>query len=151
MENKDLVQTLNEKSFPPEQKWLLDISTAHFGIHQRINNLLEEVHNSPLRPELINKKLRGVALNDLWFYKSHPEANKALKAILTLFKDFLNQKLDYQNRQLALNTFLEFIKELTRDSGFKMQVDIFAEGVLDILEKNLSDDPEMIIDRKSVV
>ncbi len=145
MENKDLVQTLNEKSFPPEQKWLLDISTAHFGIHQRINNLLEEVHNSPLRPELINKKLRGVALNDLWFYKSHPEANKALKAILTLFKDFLNQKLDYQNRQLALNTFLEFIKELSSDSGFKMQVDIFAEVVLDILEKNLSDDPEMII------
>ena len=41
MENKDLVQTLNEKSFPPEQKWLLDISIAHFGIHQRINNLLE--------------------------------------------------------------------------------------------------------------
>jgi len=43
MENKDLVQTLKEKSFPPEQKWLVDISTAHFGIHQRINNLLEEL------------------------------------------------------------------------------------------------------------
>ncbi|MBU4185035.1 MAG: hypothetical protein KKC23_02320, partial [Proteobacteria bacterium] len=75
-------------------------------------NFLNEFYCFPPNLALLNEQLREIALNDIWFYKSHQEANRALKIIVNFFKDFLNKGLDYPNKERALKTLLEFVQLL---------------------------------------
>jgi len=106
-------QILEQKRiFSSEHRWFLDISSSFFGINQRTINFLNEFYSSPPNLKLLNEQLREIALNDIWFYKSRQEADKALKIIVNFFKDFLNKGLDYHNKKRALKTLLEFVQLL---------------------------------------
>ena len=98
-----------KKIFSSEHRWFLDISSSFFGIHQRAINFLNEFYCSPPNLKLLNEQLRQIALNDIWFYKSHQEADETFKIIINFFKDFLNKGLDYLNKERALIQKLIFL------------------------------------------
>ncbi|MDD3655880.1 MAG: PEP/pyruvate-binding domain-containing protein [Atribacterota bacterium] len=148
---KDTRQVVKDKNLSTEQKWLLDISSAYFGIHQRIINFLTEIYLSPLRPKFVHEKLREIALNDMWFYKSHPEASRAIKAILTLFNDMLNKELNFRDKQRVLETLFEFIRELAKDDYMEVELDFLAEEVFHILDKTLHHDKDIRIYSSSLL
>ncbi len=147
---KDTRQVRIDKNLSAEQKWLLEISSAYFGIHQRIINLLTEIHFSPLKPKLVSKQLREIALNDMWFYKSHPKASKAVRAILALFNDLLHQELNFKDKQRVLDTLFEFIRELGKDD-IKVEFGALAEKILFTLENTLLSDKEIRIYASSLL
>jgi len=85
-------QILNQKKiFSAEHRWFLELSSSFYGIHQRTINFLNEFYCSSPNLKILNEQLREIALNDVWFYESHQEADKALKIIINFFKDFLNK------------------------------------------------------------
>lgn len=142
---KNITQTAIEKNLSPENKWLLNISSSHFGINQRMGNLLTRIYHTPYRIRSIHDGLREIALNDIWFYKTHPEVNRALKAILALFGDILNKNLNKQHRWRFLNTLLEFVLELVESDDVNIEFDAFYEDIVIILENVLLNDPEIIV------
>jgi len=143
-------QILEQKRiFSPEHRWFLDISTSFFGIHQRTINFLNEFYCSPLNLKLLNEQLREIALNDIWFYKSRQKSHKALKIIINFFKDFLNKGLDYYNKERALKTLLEFIQLLYENQNSEIDFSSLITEAINILEKTLNDDEEVIIHASS--
>ena len=138
-----------KKIFSPEHRWFLDISTSFFGIHQRTINFLNEFCCSPLNLKLLNEQLREIALNDIWFYMSRQEVDKALKIIINFFKDFLDKELDCNNKERALKTLLEFVKLLYENKNAEIDFSSLITEAINILEKTLNDDEEVIIHASS--
>ena len=147
---KDNQEIAIEEKLSTEQKWLLEISSTHFGINQRIKNLLTKIHDTPHKPKLIHDGLREVALSDMWFYKAHQESKKAFQAILTLFNKLLNiEGLGKQDKWLFLNTLVEFILEIIQNDG--IGIDTLVGEILTILENTLLEDPEIRIYASSLL
>ena len=141
---KDNKEIVLENHLSTEQKWLLEITSTHFGINQRIKNLLIKIHDTPRKPKLIHDGLREISLSDMWFYKAHQESEKAFQTILTLFNKLLNiEGLDKQDKWLFLNTLIEFILEIIQNDG--IGIDTLVAEILTILENSLLDDPEIRI------
>jgi len=134
-----------KRIFSSEYSWFLELSSSFFGIHQRTTNFLNEFYCFPPNLELLNEWLREIALNDIWFYKSHQEANKALKIIIKFFRDFLNKGLDYRNKERALKTFLQFIQLLYENQPPEIDFCSIITEAINILEKNLNEDEEIMI------
>ncbi|MEA2086856.1 MAG: PEP/pyruvate-binding domain-containing protein, partial [Candidatus Caldatribacteriota bacterium] len=137
------------KIFSAEHRWFLELSSSFFGIHQRTINFLNEFYCSPPNLKLLNEQLREIALNDIWFYKSHQEADKALKIIINFFKGFLNKGLDYHDKERALKTLLEFVQLLQENQNAKIDFSPLITEAISILEKTLNDDEEIIIHASS--
>ncbi|HKK83042.1 MAG TPA: hypothetical protein VJ958_02310, partial [Atribacterota bacterium] len=114
--HSDKILSLTES----EQQWINDITVNYFGINQRVINLLKELKEVPYRQKFVNEKIREIALNDLWFYKHHPEADRAIRFIISLFKTVLQKELNYQNKKRFLDTLLEFIKGLYDENSEKI-------------------------------
>lgn len=139
-------QILDQKKFfSAEHRWFLELSSSFFGIHRRTINFLNEFYCFIPNLKLLNEQLREIALNDIWFYKSYQEADKALKIIVNFFKDFLNKGLDYHNKERALKTLLEFVQLLQENQNTEIDFSSLITEAISILEKTLNDDEEIII------
>ncbi len=148
---KDSRLVIIDKNLSKEQKWLLEISSNYFGINQRIINFLSEIHSFPLRPELVHEKLREIALNDIWFYRTHSASCRAFRAILTLFCDLLHKELNIRDKQRVFDTLFEFIQELFKNYGSKMELYVLLEKITFLLENALISDQEMNIYASSLL
>ena len=71
----------------PEEEWFLDISSSSFGIHQRAEKFLKLLYHLPGNIKILNEMLREIALNDIWFYSSCQEAERALR-IVTIKREY---------------------------------------------------------------
>jgi len=139
--NKHSILSLSES----EQNWIIGITSNHFGINQRITNLLKEFSHTPYRQETVSENIREIALNDLWFYKSIPEANRAIIFIISLFKSLLNKGLDYQNKKRFLSTLLEFIRELYDEGVEKIDYRSISNELIILLKESIYNDKELRI------
>ncbi len=142
---KSEIQITLEKELSEENKWLLNISSSHFGINQRMENLLIKIYQKPYKIKKIHDGLREIALNDIWFYKAHVEASRALKAILWLFGEQLNRDLNRQSRWRLLNTLLEFVQELTQSDDINTELNIYCEDIVTILENVLLNNSDIMV------
>src|SRR6056297_3262219 len=139
--HSDKILSLTES----EQQWINDITVNYFGINQRVINLLKELKEVPYRQKFVNEKIREIALNDLWFYKHHPEADRAIRFIISLFKTVLQKGLNYQNKKRFLDTLLEFIKGLYDEKSEKIDYDSLSENLIIFLEESINNDKELRI------
>ena len=146
----DTEKDTNKQFFPkdnlaPEDKWFLDISSSSFGIHQRAEKFFKELYCSSINIKKINEQLREIALDDIWFYKSHREAVRVLKIILNFFKKVLNIDTDYHQKERALNTLLEFLRSLYQNKANKNRFScIFIDGI-NLLEDTINKDEEIFL------
>ena len=138
-----------KKNFSAEHRWFLELSSSFFGIHRRTINFLNEFYCFIPNLKLLNEQLREIALNDIWFYKAHQEVDKALKIIINFFKDFLDKELDCNNKERALKTLLEFVQLLYENQNTEIDFSSLVTEAINILEKTLNDDEEVIIHASS--
>ncbi|HAN40798.1 MAG TPA: hypothetical protein DCQ12_02610, partial [Candidatus Cloacimonas sp.] len=68
-----------------EAEWLLSVTADHFGIHQRLSELLGEVYHPYMKPSLALKLMRKGILGDLWFLVSLADSGRALRAIFACY------------------------------------------------------------------
>jgi pyruvate, orthophosphate dikinase len=128
-----------------EQQWIIDITVNYFGINQRVVNLLKELNETPYRQEVVTEKMREIALNDLWFYRSRPEADRAIKFIISLFNIILHKGLNYQNKKRFLDTLSEFIKSLYDEKSEEINYESLGENLIIFLEDIIYTDKELKI------
>ena len=121
---------IQKDSLSLDEKWFLGISSSFFGIHQRAENFFNEFYHSSINLKTVNEQLREMALNDIWFYKSYQEADRALKIILSFFERILSIESDYFNKERPLKTLLEFLRLLCTDQNKKDNFShIIIEGI----------------------
>jgi len=141
--------TSQKNIFSSDHRWFLDNSSSYFGIHQRAVNFLNEFYSSSPNLKILNEQLREISLDDMWFYKSQPEPSKVLKIIINFFRDILNKSLDYQHKERALKTLLEFVQLLYENQNAEIDFSSLITEAINILEKTLNDDEEIIIHASS--
>jgi pyruvate, orthophosphate dikinase len=146
--NKEKERMYTDKILPLtelEKQWIMDITVNYFGINQRVVNLLKELNETPYRQEVVTEKMREIALNDLWFYKSHPEADNAIRFIISLFHTILHKGLNYQNKKRFLDTLSEFIKSLYDEKSEEIDYESISENLVIFLEDIIYIDKELKI------
>jgi len=126
----NLAATRGKIDIPPEHQWFCSLSRSHFGIHKRAEELLSEYHHPYINPELVVDLLRKLALDDLWFYISLPDHERALLVILEMFGALLRLPLPDQQQERTLQTLLEFADSLHKQKKVSREI---LDRVLDLL------------------
>ncbi|MEA2021542.1 MAG: hypothetical protein U9N08_03625, partial [Candidatus Caldatribacteriota bacterium] len=143
---KDMNKLFSPKdTLDPEEKWFLDISSSSFGIHQRAEKYFKELYCSSINIKKINEQLREIALDDIWFYKSHREAVRALKIILNFFKKVLNADTGCHHKERTLNTLLEILRSLYQDKVNKNRFSCIFIDSINLLENAINKDEEIFL------
>jgi pyruvate, orthophosphate dikinase len=119
---------------PPEHKWFIALSADHFGIHKRAEEFMLEYHHPFTNQELVVDLLRKIALDDTWFYLSHPEHEKALSIILEMFGALLSRPLPDQQQERAMLTLLEFAESIYQQKNVKPKL---LQGVVSVIRETL--------------
>lgn len=92
-----------------EALWLLDVTASHFGIHQRLRELLDEVYHPFMNPQLALNLLRKGILGDLWFFASLNESSRALQVVFDCYLH-ISEGIKQQDHRAKLSTeLLEFL------------------------------------------
>lgn len=131
----NLAVTRRKIEIPAEHQWFISLSRSHFGIHKRTEELITEYHHPYSNPELVVDLLRKIALDDLWFYLSLPEHDKALNMLLDMFGTLLRRPLPDQQQERAFQTLLEFADSLYRQ---KKSPHRFLADVIALLQDTLA-------------
>ncbi|MDD3293203.1 MAG: PEP/pyruvate-binding domain-containing protein [Geobacteraceae bacterium] len=126
----NLAATRGKIDIPAEHQWFCSLSRSHFGIHKRAEELLSEYHHPYINPELVVDLLRKLALDDLWFYISLPDHERALLVILEMFGALLRLPLPDQQQERTLQTLLEFADSLHKQKNVSREI---LDRVIDLL------------------
>lgn len=92
-----------------EAEWLLSVTADHFGIHQRLSELLDEVYHPYMNPSLALKLMRKGILGDLWFFVSLPDSGRALRAIFACYLHIADGIKDADEALILGAEVLEFL------------------------------------------
>jgi len=118
----NLAVTRSKIEIPPDHQWFQSLSGSHFGINKRAGELLNEYHHPYSNPELVVDLLRRIALDDLWFYLSLPEHERALGILADMFEDLLRLPLPDLHQERAFQTLCELADSLHRQKKYPLSV-----------------------------
>ncbi|MDD4121909.1 MAG: hypothetical protein PHE94_03310, partial [Eubacteriales bacterium] len=115
----NLIQTRDSDiEIPEEQQWFIDISRDKWGIHKRAEEFIIELNHKFVNYQYVIEVLHNISLNDLWFYNSHEESEKALTVLVHIFQDLIDSDLTEEQRELLIKTIIKFMERLVNLSEF---------------------------------
>lgn len=138
----NLAVTRGKIEIPPDHQWFLSLSRSHFGIHKRAEELLNEYHHPYSNPTLVVDLIRKLTLDDLWFYLSLSDHEKALNIILGMFDDLLRRPLPDQQQERAFQTLLELADALHRQKRCPVGI---LDQVIALLRRTFPANPHVLV------
>jgi len=126
----------------PEHQWFLSLSRSHFGIHKRAGELMNEYHHPYSNPELVVDLLRKITLDDLWFYLSLAERERAMDTLLGMFDALMGLHLPNQQQERCFQTLLEFADALYRQKKCPQSV---MDRVVTTLQSSLEGNEQVAV------
>jgi len=118
----NLAVTRAKIEIPLDHQWFQSLSGSHFGINKRACELMNEFHHPYSNPELVVDLLRRIALDDLWFYLSLPEHERALDMLAGIFEALLRLPLPDLHQERAFQTLCELADSLHRQKKYPLPV-----------------------------
>ena len=107
-----------EIEIPEEQVWFLELSANKWGIHNRTQEFITELNHKYINYQFVIDSLHNIILNDLWFYNSHQQSERALDVLIHIISDLLTADLKYSQRELLTTSLIKFIDRLTKLGDF---------------------------------
>ena len=129
----------------PEEEWFLDISSSSFGIHQRAEKFLKLLYHLPGNIKILNEMLREIALNDIWFYSSCQEAERALRIVVDFFRKVIYVNTDYHHKERILITLLEFLRLLDQNEINKNMLSRVCIYTMELIEDVMNNDENIFL------
>jgi len=105
-----------------EQLWFIDLSKSKWGIHKRAEEFIIELNHKFVNYQYVIEALHNISLNDLWFYNSHDENEKALRVLVNIFRDLIDTDLIEDQRELLIKTLIKFMERLVNLEEFPKQI-----------------------------
>lgn len=103
---------------PNQQKWLAELSLSTWGIHNRIQEFLNELNHKYRNDRHVVELLHTICLQDFWFYYSLPQSEAALSVVMDIFGSLFASVKDKDVHELLITTLLKFINHLSTQSDF---------------------------------
>lgn len=119
----NLSRTLNRVDpIPAEQQWFVELSASAWGIHKRVQEFLTELNHKFRNDRHVIELLHSICLEDIWFYRSLPDSERALKVILDIFEELLAAVRAEADRELLVTTHIQFMDRLSTQADFSRAV-----------------------------
>lgn len=132
---KNLRQTREAYTkIPDSQKWFGELSKSKWGIYKRTQSFLKELNHLYRNNEYVIESLHSICLEDLWFYNSLAESEKALNVLVEIFELLLDSPMEEKHKEQLITTLLEFIDRLSALDNFPGSVILRC---LNLIEKNI--------------
>ncbi|MBN1949066.1 MAG: hypothetical protein JW784_04940, partial [Candidatus Cloacimonetes bacterium] len=130
----NLAQTRVVKvEIPEDQQWFLSLSGNFWGIHKRAQEFIQELNHPYSNRKEVIELLNNILISDFWVYKNSDEPDKAVRVILAIFDNLLQEELaDDLARQLVFSYLNFFSKNYEILSGYKELVMEY----IDIFDRN---------------
>ncbi len=103
---------------PEEQMWFVELSKLQWGIHKRTKEFFSELNHRYRNNQYVIESLHNICLNELWFYNSLDESERALMVLVDIFKDLLDSDLDEKQKDLLIKTLIKFMDRLASLESF---------------------------------
>ena len=124
-----------EYAIPDNHLWFLSLSENYWGIHNRTQEFLSELHHPYSNSKEVIELLSKVSLTDFWIFKGIDEREKAILTLLEIFDLLLEKKLSDDLSKHLVFIYLDFF-----DTNYDSLIE-FESPLLEfirILDKNLN-------------
>jgi pyruvate,orthophosphate dikinase len=119
----NLNQTQEITSEIPEiQQWFGELSKSKWGVYKRTKGFLIELNHKYRNNQYVIESLHNICLEDLWFYNSLDESEKALSVLVDIFRELSLSNLKEDQRELLMLNIIKFIDRLANLHGFPMKI-----------------------------
>lgn len=106
----NLARTRNEDvNIPTNQRWFVQLSKSKWGIHKRAQDFITELNHKYVNYNYVIESLHNISLNDLWFYYSLEESDKANSILVDIFEGLFNSNLEENERELLIKTLIKYM------------------------------------------
>ncbi len=102
---------------PKRYREFIDLSSSHFGIHERAEKCMTEYHHPYANHAFVVAELRTIALNDFWFYSELENSDDAFLVVVESLGGLLSSGIDAKLKETIVRTLVEFIDRLTEFPG----------------------------------
>ena len=120
---------------PKAYRDFIDLSTSHFGIHERALKCMTEFHHPYANHGFLVAELRKIVLNDFWFYEELENSNEAFRVMIESLGGLLWSAIDEKLKEIIVRTLVEFVDRLA-DVPEKHQK--IVEACMVLLEETLA-------------
>ena len=103
-------------TLPEQHQRFIQFSKDAFGIHKRAQAMFQEYHHPYTNHQVVVKYLREIALQDLWFYKSHDASVEALLILVEIMDQLCQKVMDTGLLERLIQTILEVSENLISTS-----------------------------------
>ncbi len=97
---------------PADHKWLLSVTEEKYGIHKRALQFFYELNHPYSNLEWLSENIKAVAVQDLWVYTEHQEAEKSLTVFVSVFDKLLFSECSRQTRESFTQAAFQFLEAL---------------------------------------
>lgn len=112
----------SEITIPSEQEWFMSISASNWGTHKRAEEFILELNHKFVNHQFTIEALHNISLNDLWFYNSLEESERALTVLTHIFRHLMASDLDESQRELLIKTVIKFMERLVTLETFPQSI-----------------------------
>jgi len=105
-----------------EQKWFGELSKSKWGIYKRTQSFLAELNKEERNDQFVIESLHSICLEDLWFYNSLEESEKAFAVLTEVFEELFATVKKEKQKELLITTLLEFMDRLAALDDFPRSV-----------------------------
>ncbi len=121
----NLKNTKNTDSeIPEDHQWFIGVSESKWGIHKRAEEFIIELNHKYVSRQFVIEALHNISLNDLWFYNSLEESEKALTVLVRIFQNLMNSDLNEVQRELLIKTIIKFMERL-------VSLEVFPHSIIE--------------------
>ena len=123
-----------EIEIPEEQQWFSDLSAEKWGIHNRTQEFLIELNHKYINYQYVIESLHNIILNDLWFYNSLKQSEKALNILVDIISNLLTADLQDNQRELLVTSLIKFMDRLVKLENFP---EVIIERCFNIINQDM--------------
>ncbi|MBN1355771.1 pyruvate phosphate dikinase [bacterium] len=95
-----------------DHQWFLEITRDSYGLNKRVEGMLRELYHPYSNAAEVARQLREIALQDRWFYQTHPESGHILEILVATFEQFLERSMDPHIAERTIRTIVELADHL---------------------------------------
>ncbi len=131
----NLAETRHEDiRIPEEHLWFVGLSSAHWSIHKRTEEFINEYNHPYANYGYIIENLHNICLTDLWVYNSIPESEEAFLFLTKIFEELFAKRLEEKQTEQLVKTLFKFTDRILKEEGFPHSavwkcIELIAQGM----------------------
>lgn len=126
---------VDEVIIPDDHLWFLSLSKDYWGIHNRTQEFLKELHHPLSNRKDVMDALLKISISDFWIFKELPDRYRAMNIILDIYELLIKENLPIDLQKQLVSIYLDF---MAGNYDSLAEFDELPQKYIDILSRNLN-------------